>query len=66
MYEHPQTSKQLVDERLEAGRRYVADRRLAGLTRENRQRRRAHFSMPWANWFGDTRQNGVAAKPTTA
>jgi len=64
MFDDPRLTRQLADARLDGARRYVANRRLAGLTRRRPDRSRSR--MTWTNVFHRGGQPVPAAKPTAA
>jgi hypothetical protein len=50
MFDDPRITRQLADARLDGARRYVANRRLAGLTRR-RHHEHSRSRMSWTNAF---------------
>lgn len=64
MFDDPRITRQLADARLDGARRYVANRRLAGLTRRRPDRSRSRLS--WTSAFHRGGYTLPAAKPTAA
>jgi hypothetical protein len=65
MFDDPRITRQLADARLDGARRYVANRRLAGLTRR-RHHEHSRSRMTWINVFRRGGHPVPAAKPTAA
>jgi hypothetical protein len=65
MFDDPRITRQLADARLDGARRYVANRRLAGLTRRH-PHDRSRSRMTWTNAFHRRGHPMPAAKPTAA
>jgi hypothetical protein len=69
MFEDPQNARQLVEARLDGARRYVANRRLAGRTRNSRGRRDGRGTQLRTirpTWFHRGSGGTPVPKPTTA